>query len=95
MYSFIKDIKFMEQLKESGFKKTYCITVVDKESKPFYKGQKTDGIYQYFRDNKNITGKIYKPTGENKNIHYIDIENNYDIKWREKLDKWMIYTIEI
>lgn len=94
MYSFIKDIKFMEQLKTAGFKETYCITIVDKESKPFYSGQKIDGIYKYFRNNKPITGKIYKPTGKNKNISHITIKNNYNIKWTEK-QNWMTYTIKI
>ena len=44
---FIKEIKFMEELKESGFNSTYCVTLV--QNKNFYSGQKQDGVYAYFR----------------------------------------------
>ena len=47
MYSFIKDIIFMEQLKDNGFDATYCLTMVN--DKNFYSGKKVDGIYAYFR----------------------------------------------
>ena len=34
MYSFSKDIKFMEELKTKGFNNTYCLTLVN--DKNFY-----------------------------------------------------------
>ena len=46
MFSFVKDIKFMEKMKEAGFTAAYCLTLV--EDKNFYPGQKRDGIYMYF-----------------------------------------------
>lgn len=50
MYSFVKDIRFMEELKQKGFDNTYCLTFVD--DKNFYSGKKTDGIYSFFRAEK-------------------------------------------
>ena len=77
MFSFIKDIKFMEQMKESGFDKTYCLTLVD--DKNFYSGKKIDGIYSYFRNAEKIQGTIIKPTGKKDEI--IDIHGGYNINW--------------
>jgi len=37
MYSFVKDIKFMEELKYSGFNKTAVVTLVS--DRPFYEGR--------------------------------------------------------
>ena len=56
MYSFIKDICFMEEMKQAGFDKTYCFALVD--DKNFYSGKKQDGIYAFFRGNKKIREKI-------------------------------------
>lgn len=83
MYSFIKDIVFMEQLKLAGFTDTYVLTVVD--NKNFYQGKSTgEDIYKYFRNNpQNITGKVYKPTGPSKKIEYLEVHNAYSVKWIE------------
>lgn len=81
MYSFIKDIVFMEQLKSSGFTDTYTLTVVN--DKNFYQGKSTGkDIYQYFRNiPQNITGKIFKPTGPSKSIEYLEVHNTYSVQW--------------
>lgn len=93
MYSFIKDIRFMEQLKDLGFDSTYCITIVDKESKPFYEEcRKNDGIYAYFRKGETISGKIPKPTGK-KNTS-VTIDGNYGIEWIDE-GNWKRYFIKI
>lgn len=77
MFSFVKDIKFMEELKKAGFTATYCLTmVVDKN---FYSGQKRDGIYAFFRSNEQVHGLICKPTG--KKDEQLMINGNYDICW--------------
>ena len=46
MYSFVKDIKFMEELKENGFTKTAVVVLVS--DRPFYQGRSNQGIYRYF-----------------------------------------------
>lgn len=78
MFSFVKDIKFMEELKESGFDSTYCLTMV--QDKNFYSGQKQDGIYAYFRGQDPIHGIITKPTGAKEDS--VEVNGYYSIKWR-------------
>jgi len=60
MFSFCKDIAFIEQLVKSGFKRGYFVAVVD--DKAFYEGN-PKGIYGLFRNGQSITGHIQKPTG--------------------------------
>ena len=92
MYSFVKDIRFMEDVKHNaGAKKTFVITLVDDPN--FYAPNSTiGGIYNYFRGNnckgKNIIKKnqrIYKPTGKRKNIDYVEVNNDYQIQWNQVL----------
>lgn len=77
MFSFVKDIKFMEELKAAGFDSTYCLTLV--QDKNFYSGQKQDGIYAYFRGEDPVHGTIIKPTG--KKEEQILINSFYNINW--------------
>jgi len=79
MYSFVKDIKFMEQLKERGFAKNYCVTLVS--HKPFYEGKVNGGIYKFFRGEYSIYGSIFKPTGVGKNLDSITLSGRYDFIW--------------
>ena len=77
MYSFCKDIAFLEQLVSAGFKKAYFAVMVDHHL--FYSGTKKDGIYAYFRSNNKIAGKIIKPTG-NK-LESVCIQGSYIAEW--------------
>lgn len=78
MFSFVKDIKFMEEMKDAGFNAAYCLTLV--EDKNFYSGQKQDGIYAFFRGGKPVHGLICKPTG--KKDEQLTVNGSYDIYWR-------------
>lgn len=89
MFSFIKDICFMEELEKLGFNKTYCLTVVT--DKNFYSGEKKDGIYSFFRGGKIIKGKICKPTGKKDEL--LEVKNEYAIKWQGKDIKYYIIQI--
>ena len=91
MFSFVKDICFMEQLKIKGFEKTYCLTVV--KDRKFYSGTKKDGIYAYFRDGKFITGIITKPTGAKD--EQVIIEREYNIEWNMAGEDHKYYVVEI
>ena len=91
MFAFIKDIRFMEELKEKGFDKTYCLTVVN--NKNFYSGKKIDGIYSYFRTNKIIEGRIIKPTGTKDEI--ISLKNQYKINWKVNGKEQKYYVVKI
>ncbi|MEG0165556.1 hypothetical protein [Anaerorhabdus sp.] len=91
IYSCIKDIEFMEELKKRGFDKTYCITLI--EQPHFYLGKKRDGIYFFFRDNIPIHGKIRKPTG--KTNETLLIEGYYKATWCGENGIRRYYLIEI
>lgn len=90
MFSFIKDICFMEELKEVGFDSTYCLTIV--QDKNFYSGSKEEGIYGYFRGQDTVRGMIAKPTGK-KDENYI-IKGNYKIEWMSCSD-FRYYVVKI
>lgn len=98
MFQFVEDIKFMEQAKdELGFTKTYCLTLVSDLQKgiPFrYSSRKNEGkIYHYFRDNKEIHGKITNPLNISE-VH--DIKRKFSIKW-QRIDhtNFWYYLLEI
>lgn len=90
MFSFIRDIKFMEELKEAGFDSTYCLTLV--HDKNFYSGQKQDGIYTFFRGNDPVHGMIIKPTGKKDETIYV--KGSYIINW-EKCEEKKFYLKRI
>lgn len=83
MYSFVRDIVFMEQLKLSGFTDTYVLTVDNDRN--FWQGKSTgEAIYKYFRNiPQDITGKVFKPTGQNKRIEYIEVHGAYLVQWAD------------
>ena len=76
MYSFCKDIVFVEQLKRSGFNRTFV--VIFAEDRLFYEGAQ-EGIYGFFRGGRNLTGTINKPTG--KRDSELTITGNYPVRW--------------
>lgn len=93
MYSFVKDIKFIEELKSRGFTKTAAVVLVS--DKPFYKGNKNEGVYKFFREEYSVYGSIFKPTGVRKNIDYISISGRNDIVWQDLSKGRKYYIIEI
>ena len=93
MYSFVKDIKFMEELVERGFTQNCCVALVS--SRPFYKGINEEGIYRYFRIEHSVYGEVFKPTGADKNKESIMIFGKYDFKWQNLDEKRKYYIIEI
>ena len=93
MYSFVKDIKFMEELKESGFTKNAVVTLVS--DRPFYVGRSNNGIYKYFRDEYRVYGDIFKPTGAMKGKEFIPIKGDYDFTWQPLNGGRKYFIIEI
>ena len=94
MFSFIKDISFMEQVKSYlGFTNTYVLTIVT--DKKFYEGSYPSDIYKFFRGKKTIpiADKIQKPTGQKNEV--ISIKNSYLIDWKNTEVKFKYYTLEI
>jgi hypothetical protein len=93
MYSFVKDIKFMEQLKQLGFVKTYCVTLV--ADIPFYSGKNNEGIYKFFRKEYAVYGEIFKPTGARKNKDSIALDSRHEFIWQSLKDKTKYYILEL
>ena len=92
MFSFVKDIMFMEQVnKGKDAPNTYCLTLVD--DKLFYSGRKKTGIYEYFRGGKAVQGQIDKSTGSKEENYQIN--GNYIIKWEDCGDKRWFYLLSI
>lgn len=90
MFSFIKDLEFLEKLKLNGFNGTLSLVLV--KDKLFYEGKKVEGIYQFFRRNEPLKGTIEKPTGDNKN--FIKLEGSYTINWIELEKKYKYYILD-
>lgn len=93
MYSFMKDIKFMEELKSRGFTKTAAVAFVS--DRPFYEGRNNEGIYKFFREEYSVYGSIFKPTGVGKNKDCINLSGRYDFIWQDLSEGRKYYVIEI
>ena len=86
MFSFCKDIAFLEEIKAAGFSRCLFLAVV--EQRPFYSGN-SYGIYSYFRGGQPLHGKIRKPTGSKDKE--VTIRGTYVIRWKD-LDDGRKYT---
>lgn len=95
MFSFIKDIKFMEEVKNSipGFKETYVLCLVD-DSNYYTYIQNQRVIYNYFRDPNgngfiNLPGSnpINKPTGTTN--QQITLSKSYNSQWLQPTANWL------
>jgi hypothetical protein len=91
MFSFCKEISFLEQLVTAGFDSGYFVALAD--DKNFYSGKKVDGIYGLFRDEQEITGTITKPTGDKDTS--LTINNTYIAQWFSVTEKIKCCIIEI
>lgn len=90
MFSFCKDIMFVEQLVCAKFKTGAFVVITDD---PLFYSGKTEGIYSLFRSGKNIHGEIVKPTGAKDSI--INIQGNYQASWRciKGTTKWCMIEV--
>ena len=90
MFSFCKDIVFLEQLKRAGFEQCLFLAVVD--DKLFYEGSQS-GIYSFFRGGETLTGEITKPTG--RRDQSLSIQGRYNLLWRPIDDPVRYIHVEI
>ena len=90
MFSFVKDLKFLEQLTSRGFQRGYLIVLTDDPL--FYSGKK-EGIYSYFRSKKIITGTFHKPTG--KKNETIQLTNEYFASWKDLKNNLKYCVLEV
>jgi hypothetical protein len=93
MFKFCEDICFLEHLKKNGFKQCFSFVVVGSDN--FIKPKtKNDGIYEYFRGDRIITGSVICPTGPDKG-KVIIIENQYKPEWKTLSDSTYYYLLKI
>ena len=103
MFAFIKDIKFLEQLKDLGFEKCWSFVLANDPN--FFKRtcrEKEESIYEFFRsidkennrvDTNDIYGTIQKPTGDKDEI--IVLDDTYKVEWTRVTDSLYYYIIEV
>jgi len=90
MFSFCKDLAFLEELAASGFQSAYFIAVVDD---PLFYSGKASGIYSFYRNQQKITGIIQKPTGrKDKKVHIL---GSYIAHWQPVSQNTKYCLIEI
>lgn len=77
MFSFCKDVSFVEQLLRSGCREGYV--VIFAEDRLFYNGSQ-NGIYTYFRGGDELHGLVKKPTG--KRDAEVFIHGSYSVEWK-------------
>jgi len=104
MFEFIKDIKFLEELKTNKrFNKCYLIAVTNNKS--FWQGSEMTediDIYKYFRNNNGLEGKneilegeIFKPTGEGEGEKSHKLNGKYNVQWNSLDNGFSYFLISI
>ena len=78
MFSFCKDIAFLEELTAAGFGNGIFVAFAD--NRQFFQGRGT-GVYGHFRERKPIQGTIRKPTGQKKGA--VAIRGTYFVDWEQ------------
>lgn len=92
MYAMCRDIRFLEQLTEAGFNKSYLLAVADDPLFYEKRGNQEGKIYDCFRGDKAISGKIVKPTGRKDDC--VEIKGRYSIKWQEMNNNMKYFLLE-
>lgn len=90
MYSFCKDIAFLEELVEAGFQRAAFLAFA--EDPRFYSGS-ADGIYGYFRASQPIHGRIAKPTGSQGG--FVEVWGTYTATWTPVMADLRYTVIEV
>ncbi|HCU38147.1 MAG TPA: hypothetical protein DGT21_22770 [Armatimonadetes bacterium] len=79
LYSFCKDILFLEQMVRAGFGTCYFLAIV--ADRLFWEGRTTDGIYAPFRGDASICGEVRKPTGDRDEA--LRMAGHHAVTWRD------------
>lgn len=91
MFSACKDVRFLEQLVESGFN-SGCFLMLANEA-GFYGDRGPTGIYQMFRAEKLTQGMVQKPTGSRDEV--LHLSGNYRIEWQPLFASLRYFVIEV
>lgn len=95
MFDFITDIRFLEQLKDSGVREVYAVTLVDDPAFNDRDGRsrRKDGIYAPFRTGSVLEGTIPYPTANDDRT--ISLDGCYTIDWQETGDGRWYYVVGV
>ena len=92
MFSFCKDIRFLEQLRDNGFQNNLFVAFADDRNFWSEKGEEGT-IYYKFRNLKNLDKQIVKPTGKRDKI--IELTGEYKINWGDIKDSLKFFIVKI
>ncbi len=92
IFSFCKDIKFLEQLKDCGFENNLFLVFTNQRN--FWSNKGKEGtIYYKFRNKKVLDGIITKPTGSKDEV--IELVGKYNIEWKNIDDNVKFFIVRI
>ncbi|MFW6025712.1 MAG: hypothetical protein ACOCRX_05155 [Candidatus Woesearchaeota archaeon] len=91
MFKICEYVAFIEQLVESGFKKSFSLVFAQK--RPFYMEKGGAGIYEMFRLRREIEGIITKPTGKKDKV--IEIQGKYKFNWKTIYKELKYFLVQV
>ena len=92
MYKFCEDIKFLEQLKESGFTDNFFLAITPQSH--FWNGRsKKDTIYEKFRKEKELYGTIKNQIGDSK--EEVTLKGRHKINWLTINDSTRYFVMRV
>ena len=92
MYKFCEDIKFLEQLKESGFTDNFFLAITP-QSQFWSNYSKKDTIYEKFRKEKELYGTIKNQIGDSK--EEVTLKGRHKINWLTINDSTRYFVMRI
>ena len=92
MYKFCEDIKFLEQLKESGFTNTFFLAITP-NSRFWSSGGKRGSIYEKFRKEKELYGMIANPIRTSEAV--VTLKGRHKINWLTINDSTRYFVVRV
>ena len=92
MYKFCEDIKFLEQLKESGFTDNFFLAITPQSNFWGDRG-KTGTIYEKFRKEKELYGTIKNQIGDSKDE--VTLKGRHKINWLTINDSTRYFVMRV
>jgi len=92
MFYFCQDIKFLEQLKESGFTDNFFLAITPRSNFWADRG-KTGTIYEKFRKEKELYGTIKNQIGDSK--EEVTLKGRHKINWLTINDSTRYFVMRI
>ena len=92
MFHFCQDVKFLEQLKESGFTDNFFLAITPQSN--FWSDQGREGtIYEKFRKEKELYGEIKNQIGDS--IEKVTLNGRHKINWLTINDTTRYFVMRI